>query len=647
METKGPNIKVILFRAFVVASFALLAFQSWQLQIVQGEQYLQKADRNRFRLISIDAPRGIIYDREGRLLARNMPSFTVSIIPADLPEEAEEYVFQRLSTLLQIPVSSHDVGGEMPPSIDRQYLSDAEDYQPEPQMKELIQAGRDTPFIPVPIESNVPRDMAFIIEEQHLRLPGVIVKIEPLREYVSSTLTSHVVGYVGHIPEQEAEGYVGRRDADYDPNDIVGLTGVELTFENELRGHKGQRHIEVDVTGRELRTIGSPAEPVPGHNLILTVDLDLQAVVEEALQRGITEAGAESGVVVAMNPQTGEILAMISLPSYDNNLFTRGISREDYVQLRDDPHHPLVNHAVSGLYPPGSVFKIVTAAAGMEQGIVDRRSVLFCPGTIWIPHRFAPDNPELAQPFRCWAEDGHRSLNIVEAIAQSCDIYFGVLAGGYQEFEGLGQEALHNYTLLFGLGQRTGIELPGENAGLVPDETWKRLTYGETWVTGDTYNVAIGQGFILATPLQVLNATAAIANDGRLYRPQLVREIRDADNNVVRPFGPELIRALPVSSETIEIVKWGMRGAVTHGTARGANLPAVAVAGKTGTAEYPGQRDWEGNLPTHAWFTAFAPFDEPEIALVVFVDGGGEGGTVAVPIAAEILSYYFNVPVPE
>jgi penicillin-binding protein 2 len=649
MEAKERNIKVMIFRAVVIASFALLSFQTWQMQIVQGEQYLQQADGNRFRLLSIDAPRGIIYDRNGLLLAGNIPSFTVSIVPADLPEEEEDRVFQRLSALLEIPMSSHDVdvGYREPPSVDDHYLSDAQEYQPEPQMKELVQAGRTTPFIPVPVKSNVPRDTSFIIEEERLEWPGVIVQVEPLREYISSTLMSHVLGYVGHIPEQQIESYVDRRDADYDANDIVGLTGVELTFEDELRGRKGQRHIEVDITGREIRAIGSPMEPVPGHNLILTIDLDLQAVVEEALQEGITRAKSQSGVAIAMNPQTGEILAMVSLPSYDNGLFVGGISEEDYAQLSEDPRRPLVNHAISGLYPPGSTFKIVTAVAGLEEGIVDRRSVLFCPGTIWIPHRFAPDNPELAQPFNCWAQDGHRSISMVEAIAQSCDIYFGMLAGGYREFEGLGQEALDNYALLFGLGQPTGIDLPGENAGLAPDETWKRLTYGETWVTGDTYNVAIGQGFILATPLQILNATAAIANGGKLYRPQLVREIKDVEGNVVRPFKPELIRELPVSSETIAIVRQGVRGAVTHGTAWGANLGEVAVAGKTGTAEFPGRRDWEGNLPTHAWFTAFAPFDDPEIALVVFVEGGGEGGIVAVPIAAEILSYYFGVPMPE
>jgi penicillin-binding protein 2 len=644
METRPPNIKVIIFRAFVVVAFAVLAFQTWQLQIVQGDEYAEMAAGNRFRLKSIDAPRGVIYDREGRLLAGNVPSFAVSIVPADLPEEDEDRVLQYLSALLDVPISSNDVSRYETEDVDRSSLTGAEGYEPEPQLKERLEAGRDAPFTPVRVKSNVPRETAFIIEEQRLQLPGVIVEIEPLREYISGTLFAHITGYVGHIPEQELDSYVGDGDSDYDANDIVGLTGVELTYEDELRGQKGQSHVEVDVTGREIQTIGTQVDPAPGNNLVLTIDADLQAAITEILERGIKDAGSESGVVVAMDPRNGEILAMVSLPSYDANLFIGGIAEEDYALLSDDPRHPLVNHAISGQYPPGSTFKVVTAAAGLGQGTVTRSSTIFCPGTIWIPHRFAPEDPELAQAFNCWLKTGHHSISMVEAIAQSCDIYFGVLAGGYGEFEGIGQAALAQYALYFGLGEPTGVDLPGETAGLVPDETWKRLTYGETWVTGDTYNAAIGQGFILTTPLQILNATAAVANGGELYRPQVVREIRDADGNVVRAFTPHLIRSVPVSDENLAMVREGMRGAVTHGTAMSANLGGVTVAGKTGTAEFPGQRDWEGNLPTHAWFTAFAPYDDPEIALVVFVEGGGEGSLVSVPMAAEILAYYFDLP---
>lgn len=644
METRQANIRVIIFRAFVVVAFAVLGFQTWELQIVRGDEYVEKAAGNRFRLKSIDAPRGVIYDREGRLLAGNVASFAVSIVPADLPEEDEDRVLEYLSTLLDVPLTGNDASAYEIEDVDRSFLAGAEDYEPEPQLKERLEAGRDAPFTPVRVKSSVARDTAFIIEEQRLQLPGVIVEIEPLREYISGTLFAHITGYVGHIPEQALNSYVGSGDSDYDANDIVGLTGVELTYEDELRGQKGQSHVEVDVTGREVQTIGTQVEPVPGHNIVLSLDADLQAAITEILEQGIIDSGSESGVAVAMDPRNGEILAMVSLPSYDPNLFIGGIAEEDYALLSDDPRHPLVNHATSGQYPPGSTFKVVTAAAGLEQGTISRSSTIFCPGTIWIPHRFAPDDPELAQPFNCWAKSGHRSISMVEAIAQSCDIYFGVLAGGYGEFDGLGQAALAEYAVYFGLGEPTGVDLPGETAGLVPDETWKRLTYGETWVTGDTYNAAIGQGFILTTPLQMLNATAAVANGGALYRPQVVREIRDAGGNVVRAFTPDLVRRVPISDENLAIVREGMRGAVTHGTAWAANLGGVAVAGKTGTAEFPGERDWEGNLPTHAWFTVFAPYDDPEIALVVFVEGGGEGSLVSVPMATEILAYYFHLP---
>jgi penicillin-binding protein 2 len=266
METRPPNIKVIIFRAFVVVAFAALAFQTWQLQIVQGDEYAEMAAGNRFRLKSIDAPRGVIYDREGRLLAGNVPSFAVSIVPADLPEEDEDRVLQYLSTLLDVPISSSDVSRYETEDVDRSSLAGAEGYEPEPQLKERLEAGRDAPFTPVRVKSNVARETAFIIEEQRLELPGVIVEIEPLREYISGTLFAHITGYVGHIPEQELDSYVGDGDSDYDTNDIVGLTGVELTYEDELRGQKGQSHVEVDVTGREIQTIGTQVDPVPGNN---------------------------------------------------------------------------------------------------------------------------------------------------------------------------------------------------------------------------------------------------------------------------------------------------------------------------------------------------------------------------------------------
>ena len=654
-ETPIPNGRFLIFRAIVVLAFALLTAQLWRLQMVHGDDYRLEADRNRFRLVSVDAPRGVIYDRQGHILARNQPSFAVAIVPADLPSEKEETVFARLSDLLGLPASSQSAsaGGS-----------------PRAGIKELVDGGRAAPFSPVIIKTNVPRDVAFIIEEEHLELPGVHVQIEPIRQYPDGPLTAHILGYVGHIPKEEAEEYLSRG---YHPNDRVGVAGAELIFEEWLRGVKGRKHIEVDVAGREVRTVGKSVLPQLGHNLILALDLELQRAAGAALRKGMEAVGSESGVVIAMNPQTGEMLAMVSLPSYDDNLFAGGISAEDYERLSNDPGRPLFNRAISGQYPVGSTFKIVPASAALEEKVVDRNTHIFAPGVIWVPNQYAPYDLDLAQPFYCWNENGHGSIDIIHAIAHSCDIFFYEVAGGFSgwyvpggerigPFHGLGIKRLAEYARLFGFGEPTSIDLTGEAVGLVGDDRWKRQILGESWVTGDTYNMAIGQGFLLATPLQLLNAVAAIANGGTLYRPQVLLEVRDAEAGVVRPFAPQVIRELPISAENLALVQEGMRGAVDWGTAYRARLEGVEVAGKTGTAEFfidrddDGQedRDEDGHLPAHAWFTAFAPYQDPEIALVVFVDGGAskgppevlEGSQVAAPIAAEILRSYFGLPQP-
>jgi penicillin-binding protein 2 len=316
-----------------------------------------------------------------------------------------------------------------------------------------------------------------------------------------------------------------------------------------------------------------------------------------------------------------------------------------------------VNHAISGQFPPGSTYKIIPAAAALEEEVITTQTRYYCGGIMWLPNRFYPEDPSLAQPFYCWIHHDyhghHGSLGVISALGQSCDIFFYQVAGGYRDqIEGLGEERLGYYAELFGMGARSGIDLPGEAPGLVPTVKWKRVNYSESWVTGDTYNMGIGQGFVLATPLQVLNTAAVFANRGTLYRPQVVREVIDGEGNVVQAFAPDVIRDLPISAENIDIVRQGMRSAVAGpgATATGINVPGVAIAGKTGTAEYfvdrnkdgiP-DRDREGNLPTHAWFTAFAPYDDPEIALVVFIYGGGEGSAMAVPVANEILNFYFS-----
>jgi penicillin-binding protein 2 len=482
-----------------------------------------------------------------------------------------------------------------------------------------------------------------------------LVQAQPVREYIHGPLTSHILGYIGPIPQEQAETYEAQG---YDPNrNLVGLTGVERSFEQVVRGQDGQKLVEVDVAGREVRTVGEARPAVPGNSLRLTLDLDLQQTVEGIVERQLRGLFKKQGVVIAMNPQTGEILALVSLPSYDNNEFTGGISPEALRELQENPYHPLVNHAISGMFPPGSTFKIVVASGGLEEQIINIGTRLYCGGILWLPNRFYPEDPSLAQPFYCWIHHDyhgqHGSLAITSALAHSCDIFFYQVGGGYRDrFEGLGQDLVGYYAELFGYGSLSGIDLPGETPGLVPTVKWKRVNYSESWVTGDTYNMSIGQGFVLATPLQVLNSAAVIANRGTLYRPQIVGEIIDSEGNVVQGFAPDVVRQVPIADKNLDIVRNGMRAAVAGpgGTAFSLSVPGVAVAGKTGTAEFfvdrnkdgiP-DRDREGNLPTHAWFTSFAPYEDPEIALFVFVFGGGEGSAAAVPIADEILNYYFS-----
>ena len=633
MNDASSRLRILILQILILGAFAVLVVQLWRLQILQTQGYQYQADANRFRLVSIDAPRGVIYDRQGHLLVRNVPHYSVSIVPAALPEDEtlKGAVLTRLSELLEIPVSSKvaSTGG----------------VGARPGIEEILEQDTTAPYAPVSIKTNVDKQVAFLIEEEHQYLPGVIVEITPRREYPSGVLTSHAVGYVGRMPAERANHYLNQANEDYTINDRVGLMGVEAAYEEQLRGRKGVKHIEVDAFEREVNVLAI-APPQPGHNLVLTLDVDLQRAAESALREGMRRVDSTSGVVIAMDPQTGAILAMVSLPSYDNNLFARGISAEDYGQLSDDPEHPLVNHAISGQYPPGSTFKIVPAAAGLEEGVIDRETRLKCEGELLLPNKYFPDDPQKAQVFRCWYKWGHGALNIIDGIAQSCDIYFYQVGGGFEDFSGLGMEKLGEYARAFGFGEPTGIALSGESAGLIPDDHWKRVNYGEHWVTGDTYNAVIGQGYVLVTPLQLLNATVAIANGGTLYRPQVLYQIIDTEGTTVQDFAPEVIRQVPVSAQNLELVREGMRAAVTRGTAHRANLAEIAVAGKTGTAEYPGPRDEEGILPTHAWFTAFAPYEEPEIALLVFVSGGHEGAKIAVPIAAKILRVYFGLPQP-
>lgn len=670
------KIRLYLFQLVAIVAFCAIAAKLWQLQIVSSQDFQQRADRNRFRLVPIDAPRGIIYDRAGRMLVRNVPSFVVSVIPSALPPEGSEEreaVIRRVSEMLDIPLTPAPAPIDDPtptPGTDEEEAAETAAIEEEATeeavagpvaakktIEEIIEERTTgdlavSPHQPLRIASNVDRDVAFILDEERLHLPGVVVEAQPVRQYLDGPLMAHILGYMGRIPEERAARYLQDTTFLYEPDDVVGLTGIEATQERLLRGQKGQKHVEVDAYEREVAVISQQA-PLQGYNLKLTIDVELQRVTEQVLWEWMQKANSPVGVAIVMDPRDGAILAMVSLPNFDNNLFSGGISYEDYARLSSDKYRPLVNHAVSGQYPPGSTFKLVPATGALEEGVITEATRFSCGGVLYLPNKFAPADTSLAQPFYCWRSGGHGSLNIVGGIANSCNIFFYQVTGGIGNFPGLGITALGEWALRYGYGAESGIDLTGEVAGLIPSDKWKRHTYGESWLTGDTYNAAIGQGFVLATPLQVLNTTATIANRGTVLRPQLVYQVLDDEGNVVRQLEPEPIRELGASQHTLDLVRRGMLDAVDRGTAPLARVPGISVAGKTGTAEYAefdenGQliTDSHGNLPKHAWFTAFAPFDDPEIAVVVFQYGGDEGSRVSAPVSAAIMRHYFGIPEP-
>jgi penicillin-binding protein 2 len=662
------KLRLIIFRGLVALMFVFLAFQTWRLQVTKGEEFRVLADRNRFRTVTLDAQRGVMYDRNGVQLVRNGSTFSVTIIPAFLPDDetARARVIARLSELLDIPITTargpgdakalRETGPFRTSRNDSPWVRQAGDGlggpgAPAPKgIRDMVDAADlIAPYRPLTVKQDVDPTTVALLEEESIHLPGVLVETVPARDYLTGELTAQILGYTGPIPESvvdefEAKGYL--------PNDRVGLTGLELEYENLLHGTKGVEVIEVDVSGRKMRAVSDPVPAQIGHNIKLTLDLELQQAVTDALERGIRDTPRRSGVAIAMDPRNGQILAMVSLPTYDNNLFASGISARDYVALSRDRRRPLVNHAIAGLFPPGSTYKIIPAAGALQDGVVTPDTIFIDEGTLWLPNKYFPDDPELAQPFYCWFREGHGRVNFIMGVAESCDVYFYQIAAGYEPtgFEGLGLERLGYYSELFGLGSPSQIDLPGEAAGLVPTPKWKRLNYAETWVTGDTYNMGIGQGFVLATPLQVLNATAAVANGGLLYQPYLAQEILDADGNVIETSQPEVIRDLldTIDPEHLAQLQLGLEAVVGWGTARDLAVPGIPVAGKTGTAEfcdsYPSCLDRDGRVRTsHAWFTAYAPARNPVIAVIVFVYGGGEGSKVAVPIAGEILRYYFGL----
>lgn len=609
--TAGIKARLIAFSGVIVLAFGALSWQLWNMQVVNGASYLQRAENNRLRIQPIPAPRGILYDRSGQQLVTNIPSFTIAVTLADLPEPGPNR-----DTVLQ---SVSNITGLSPDEV----------------QERLAQArARGEAYSPIPLVTNAPKEMALSVEENAFRLPGVRVRVDAVREYVEGTSLAQLTGYVGRI---SAEEFDRNRDRGYSINDRIGKAGIELTMESVLRGSPGRETAEYDASGAKVQTLGSEP-PVPGNSVVLTLDMELQEAMRQALVN--TRKDSEQSVGIAMDVRTGEILAMVSLPGYDNNFFSRPMDDRALTQLINDPRRPLLNHAITSAFPPGSIFKIIVGAAALQEGIATPNTVITSYGQITVANQFDPNAPGFV--FRDWSALG--TLDFRRALAMSSDVYYYYLAGGFREpggrdFRGMGPNKIAEYARNFGLGRPTGIRLPGEASGVVPTPELKLRTYNEPWVLGDTYNMGIGQGFTTTTPIQMVNATAAVANGGTLWEPQIVRQVLDPDGRVVQPFQRRALSTIEVSQQHLQIIREGMHQTVTNGTAGVMRTSGLDSAGKTGTAEYTARDPITGYGKTHAWYVGYAPYNNPEIAFIVFHQSGG-GSQDAAPAAAEFLKAY-------
>lgn len=667
--------RIFSFGIVVALIFGIYISRLFTLQILQSEEWTARAEDNRTETYNLQALRGIIYDRNGTVLARNIPSYNVTITTSNLPDDpgAVQEIFRELSELINLPVNQEEITLENPyvPCISNHGIAQIAEY-----------GEGSTPFQAVKVKCDVDEVVARVVQEKAMDWPGVGIEIEPIREYPTGATTANIVGFLGPIPAAQEEAF---RAQGLLPNrDKVGYAGVELQFQDLLAGKNGEWMVEVDVAGQVMRGLQAPVEPTSGYNLRLTIDTRLQQALTAILEREINfwnrylnTIRSTSGVVIALNPQTGEVLALVSYPTYENNRMARFIPAYYYNQLIADPANPLLNHAVGDVLPAGSVFKLVTAVGALNEGVVDPEQFITTPPKITITEKYFANDPGRERDFVDWNEAGFGQLNFVGGLSNSSNVYFYKLGGGYQDEvpEGLGICRLTTYAKALGYGEYPGIELPDEEKGLVPDPKWKRITHGEGWSTGDTYITSVGQGYVLATPLQVLMSAATIANDGKLMRPTLVREILDGEGNTVQAFSPEMkwditkdpviqefydttIRGCePIEGQTKTVETWvidkvqeGMRRAVTHGTlAKEFVNVDIAAAGKTGTAEYCDQYAnaknlcIPGNWPSHAWTVAYAPYDNPEVAVIAFVYNGGEGASVAGPIVRQAIEAYFQL----
>ncbi|MGK7345988.1 MAG: penicillin-binding protein 2 [Candidatus Nitrospinota bacterium M3_3B_026] len=586
---KRARRRVFFFTLLVSAGFLLVILRLWHLQVAQYATLSYRAENNRIREVTLDGLRGRIFDRNGRLLVDSRPSFQLALIPEDVDDTQDVLSF-----------------------LGREINLDVE--------QALARIETSKPFQPVVLKRDISRKSVAFVEENRIDAPGVYLKVKPIRNYVHGDMASHFFGYLGAITRRQLEKAPPRA---YSRDDFIGQYGIEKIFESSLRGTKGFKRVEVDAAGRELSQLGV-IPPRSGADLRITLDFDAQAAAEAAFE-------GKMGAAVAIDPDTGDMLAFVSKPSFDPNAFASGIGPEKWSKLITSRFHPLQNRAIQGQYPPGSTFKIVVAAAALEEGIIDRKSRYFCPGHFRLGRRV----------YRCWKEGGHGWMNAHDALVQSCDVFF------YNVGLKLGIDTIAKYARMFGFGHRTGIDLLGEKSGLIPTRRWKEKARGEPWILGETVSCSIGQGYVLATPVQQARMIAAVANGGRLITPRIALRTKGGDaaqGNVDRA---------GVSPETLGLIRRALLGVVYEqgGTAWRIKKGAYVYAGKTGTSQVVRMKHDEEKkeleeiklkFRDHGWFVAFAPYDDPKIAVAVIAEHAGHGGEAAAPIARAIMDAYLS-----
>ncbi|RJR32121.1 penicillin-binding protein 2 [Candidatus Parcubacteria bacterium] len=592
----GKRLTVIFLVAIIFV--ALIFIRAFWLQIVNGKYYKDIAEGNRVRILTTKANRGVIYDRNGHVLVDNIASFALTVIPVDLPRPGE----QREQIIAWLAKATKKTPDEIKSAIDN---ADSFSYEP------------------ITLAENIDYETALSFELETAGMNGVSVRVKPLRNYIAADKNntwSHVLGYLGKITSDEKEEYL---QAGYSQEDLVGKDGVEKFYENVLKGKDGREKIEVDALGNKKEIISiDPAQP--GSSLVLTIDSGLQQAAADALARGLKRNSKQKGSVIVMDPNNGEILAFVSMPSFNSNDFSRGLSREKFDALLNDPSQPMFNRAISGQYPSGSTIKPVIALAGLEEKVITQATQLLSVGGIYVDKWFFPD----------WKSGGHGLTDVKKALSQSVNTFFYVVGGGYKDISGLGLERINHYFKIFNLGSVLGVDLPNEAEGFIPTAEWKKTSKQEQWYIGDTYHLSIGQGDILVTVLQATSWMNFFANQGIIYQPRIVKQLLNQSGEVLAEKEAKIIRQDIADQENIETVRQGLLQTVSSGSAVYLSSLAKPAAGKTGTAQLSKDKS------PHAWFSGFLPYKNPEITVTVLIEEGGEGSVVAVPVAREIFNWW-------